>query len=73
MNVMTTHPFGMLRVGEDSESLSQTTTEASPNEFVEKLAHLIKICGFLMQTKVYFAWRTQSDCYMRKKESALIC
>ena len=24
---------------------------------LEKLAHLIKICGFLMQTKVYLFWR----------------
>jgi len=23
----------------------------------EKLAHLIKICGFLMQTKVYLFWQ----------------
>jgi len=24
---------------------------------LEKLAHLIKVCGFLMQTKVYLFWR----------------
>jgi len=24
---------------------------------LEKLAHLIKICGFLMQTKVYLFWK----------------
>jgi len=23
---------------------------------LERLAHLIKICGFLMQTKVYLLW-----------------
>jgi hypothetical protein len=23
---------------------------------LEKLAHLIKVCGFLMQTKVYLFW-----------------
>jgi catalase len=23
---------------------------------IEKLAHLIRICGFLMQTKVYLFW-----------------
>jgi hypothetical protein len=27
---------------------------------LERLAGLIKICGFLMQTKVYFTWRAQS-------------
>jgi len=25
----------------------------------EKLAHLIKICGFLMQTKIYLFWEKQ--------------
>jgi len=27
---------------------------------IERLAHLIKICGFLMQTKVYLFWRKQT-------------
>ena len=25
---------------------------------LERLAHLIKVCGFLMQTKVYLFWHT---------------
>jgi hypothetical protein len=27
------------------------------NLTLEKLAHMIKICGFLMQTKVYLFWQ----------------
>jgi hypothetical protein len=27
---------------------------------IEKLAHLIKICGFLMQTKVHLFWQARS-------------
>jgi hypothetical protein len=26
----------------------------------ERLAHLIKVCGFLMQTKVYLFWKNQT-------------
>ena len=26
---------------------------------LERLAHLIKVCGFLMQTKVYLFWHAQ--------------
>ena len=26
---------------------------------LERLAHLIKVCGLLLQTKVYLFWRTQ--------------
>jgi hypothetical protein len=31
--------------------------EAIKKVSLEKLAHLIKVCGFLMQTKVYLFWR----------------
>jgi hypothetical protein len=26
---------------------------------LERLAHLIKVCGFLMQTKVYLFWKKE--------------
>ncbi|MGQ9507514.1 MAG: hypothetical protein ACUVTB_06645, partial [Candidatus Bathycorpusculaceae bacterium] len=28
---------------------------------IERLAHLIKVCGFLMQTKVYMFWKISGD------------
>jgi len=28
---------------------------------LERLAHLIKVCGFLMQTKVYLFWKTEEQ------------
>jgi len=34
----------------------QTYREQIEHSNLEKLAHLIKICGFLMQTKVYLFW-----------------
>jgi hypothetical protein len=34
----------------------QTYREQIEHLSLEKLAHLIKICGFLMQTKVYLFW-----------------
>ena len=32
------------------------------NASLEKLAALIKICGFLMQTKIYLFWQKQGSC-----------
>jgi len=29
---------------------------------LERLAHLIKVCGFLMQTKVYLFWKERAPC-----------
>jgi len=37
----------------------QTYQEQMEHLNREKLAHLIKICGFLMQTKVYLFWRAR--------------
>jgi hypothetical protein len=31
------------------------------NANLERLAQLIKICGFLLQTKVYLFWRKESQ------------
>ncbi len=42
-------PFGK------KEAYAESVKEAS----IEKLAHLIKICGFLMQTKAYLFWQSQ--------------
>jgi hypothetical protein len=28
---------------------------------LERMAHLIKVCGFLMQTKVYLFWKLTSE------------
>jgi hypothetical protein len=35
----------------------QTYREQMERLDLEKLAHLIKICGFLMQTKAYMFWK----------------
>jgi ABC-type lipoprotein export system ATPase subunit/GNAT superfamily N-acetyltransferase len=40
-------PFGR------KEAYAKEVTKANP----ERLAHLIKVCGFLMQTKVYLFWQ----------------
>ena len=37
----------------------QTYREQMERLDLEKLAHLIKICGFLMQTKAYLFWQNQ--------------
>jgi hypothetical protein len=48
--------------------VKQTYPEQIEDLNREKLAHLIKICGFLMQTKVYLFWQTahllaaETDC-----------
>jgi len=28
---------------------------------LERLAHLIKVCGFLMQTKIYLFWKNPNN------------
>ena len=51
------------------------------NASLEKLTHLVKICGFLMQTKIYLFWRrvdvlaAVTDCQKQSidKNSALPC
>jgi hypothetical protein len=38
---------------------------------LEKIAHLIKVCGFLLQTKVYLFWRNMRDNYARARD--IVC
>jgi hypothetical protein len=45
----------------------QTYREQIEHLNTEKLAHLIKMCGFLMQTKVYLFWRAVT----KKREDLL--
>jgi len=42
-------PFGL------KEAYAEEVREAS----LERLAHLIKVCGFLLQTKAYLFWKAQ--------------
>ena len=42
-------PFGRM------EAYAEEVRKAS----LERLAHLVKICGFLTQTKVYLFWKSQ--------------
>jgi len=44
-------PFGR------KEAYTKEVMKAS----LERLARLIKVCGFLMQTKVYLFWKSQRD------------
>jgi hypothetical protein len=41
-------PFGR------KEAYAKEVMKTSP----ERLAHLVKVCSFLMQTKVYLFWKT---------------
>jgi hypothetical protein len=43
-------PFGR------KEVYAKEVMKTSP----ERLTHLIKVCGFLMQTKVYLFWKNQT-------------
>jgi hypothetical protein len=43
-------PFGR------KEAYAKAVIEAS----LERLAHLIKVCGFLMQTKIYLFWNSDN-------------
>jgi GNAT superfamily N-acetyltransferase len=46
---------GLLPYGRSTEYAANIENASS-----ERLAHLIKICGFLLQTKVYLLWRNAS-------------
>jgi hypothetical protein len=52
-------PFGM----------KQTYREKIEQLHLDKLAHLIKICGFLMQIKFYLFWRKQKCCIPASRPS----
>ena len=39
----------------------KTYTEEVTKTSLERLAHLVKVCSFLMQTKVYLFWRSNVE------------